>query len=154
MTEEDETDSTTTTISDAEETEGTTETTTTTVPYAHEVIITKVSTKEDEETDESEINYTPSKKAYEAIFDDAKIGVPMMVEDEEAYYLIIRFDIEDRMTEDDLWSEDAIESVTARKYMDTFDEDKEKMADALTVEQSDHAIKKYDPFKLDFSSNS
>lgn len=154
LTEEDETDSTTTTISDAEETEGTTETTTTTVPYAHEVIITKVSTKEDEETDESEINYTPSKKAYEAIFDDAKIGVPMMVEDEEAYYLIIRFDIEDRMTEDDLWSEDAIESVTARKYMDTFDEDKEKMADALTVEQSDHAIKKYDPFKLDFSSNS
>ena len=153
-TEEEETDSAATTTSDAEETGETTETTTTTVPYAHEVIITKVSTKEDEKTDESEINYTPSKKAYEAIFHDAKIGVPMMVEDEEAYYLVIRFDIEDRMTEEDLWSEDAIKSVATRKYMDTFDDDKEKMANALTVEQSDRAIRKYDPFKIDFSSDS
>lgn len=155
LTEEGEADSTATTVSgEEEEAAETTETTTTTVPYANEVIITKVSTKEDEETDESEINYTPSKKAYEAIFNDAKIGVPIMVEDEEAYYLMICFDIKDRMTEDDLWSQDAIESTVARKYMDTFDEDKEKMADALTVEQNDRAIRKYDPFKLDFSSDS
>ena len=155
LTEEGETDSTATTVSgEGEEATETTETTTTTAPYANEIIITKVSTKEDEETDESEINYTPSKKAYEAIFNDAEIGVPFMVEDEEAYYLIIRFDIADRMKDSDLWTSDQIESVAARKYLDTFDDDKEKWADAMTVEQSDRAIKKYDPFKIDFSSDS
>lgn len=155
LTEEGETDSTATTVSgEGEEATETTETTTTTAPYAHEIIITKVSTKEDEDTEESEINYTPSKKAYEAIFNDAEIGVPFIVEDEEAYYLIIRFDIADRMKDSDLWTNDQIESVAARKYLDTFDDDKEKWADAMTVEQSDHAIKKYDPFKIDFSSDS
>ncbi len=149
----DETETAVTTVADEDaDEEETEETTTTTAPYASESIITKVST--DEDTDESDITYTPSKKAYEAIFNDAEIGVPIMVEDEEAYYLILRFDITDRMTDDDLWTEDDIENVVSRKYSDTFDDDLDAMCAALSLERNESAIKKYDPFKIDFSSDS
>ena len=153
-------ETTTTTVSGAteEESSDTTETTTTTAPYANESIITKVSTTDEKEKDkdnEDSINYTPSKKAYEAIFNDAKTDVPFIVEDDEAYYLIVRFDITKRMTDDDLWTEDQMKAVASRKYWDNFTDDKKEMANALNIDQqSDRAIKKYDPFKLDFSSSS
>ena len=151
-------ETTTTTVSGAteEESSDTTETTTTTAPYANESIITKVSTTDEKDKDnEDSINYTPSKKAYEAIFNDAKTDVPFIVEDDEAYYLIVRFDITKRMTDDDLWTEDQMKAVASRKYWDNFTDDKKEMANALNIDQqSDRAIKKYDPFKLDFSSSS
>lgn len=104
---------------------------------------------------EDSINYTPSKKAYEAIFNDAKTNVPFIVEDDEAYYLIVRFDITKRMTDDDLWTEDQMKAVASRKYWDNFTDDKKEMANALNIDQqSDRALKKYDPFKLDFSTSS
>ena len=151
-------ETTTTTVSGAteEESSDTTETTTTTAPYANESIITKVSTTDEKDKDnEDSINYTPSTKAYEAIFNDAKTDVPFIVEDDEAYYLIVRFDITKRMTDDDLWTEDQMKAVASRKYWDNFTDDKKEMANALNIDQqSDRAIKKYDPFKLDFSSSS
>ena len=153
----DRSDETTTTVSGAteEESSDTTETTTTTAPYANESIITKVSTTDEKDKDnEDSINYTPSKKAYEAIFNDAKTDVPFIVEDDEAYYLIVRFDITKRMTDDDLWTEDQMKSVASRKYWDNFTDDKKEMANALNIDQqSDRALKKYDPFKLDFSTS-
>ena len=154
----DHSDETTTTVSGAtgEESSDTTETTTTTAPYANESIITKVSTTDEKDKDnEDSINYTPSKKAYEAIFNDAKTNVPFIVEDDEAYYLIVRFDITKRMTDDDLWTEDQMKAVASRKYWDNFTDDKKEMANALNIDQqSDRALKKYDPFKLDFSTSS
>ena len=57
------------------------------------------------------------------------------------------------MTDDDLWTEDQMKAVASRKYWDNFTDDKKEMANALNIDQqSDRAIKKYDPFKLDFSS--
>lgn len=154
----DHSDETTTTVSGAtgEESSDTTETTTTTAPYANESIITKVSTTDEKDKgNEDSINYTPSKKAYEAIFNNAKTNVPFIVEDDEAYYLIVRFDITKRMTDDDLWTEDQMKSVASRKYWDNFTDDKKEMANALNIDQqSDRALKKYDPFKLDFSTSS
>ena len=154
----DHSDETTTTVSGAtgEESSDTTETTTTTAPYANESIITKVSTTDEKDKDnEDSINYTPSKKAYEAIFNNAKTNVPFIVEDDEAYYLIVRFDITKRMTDDDLWTEDQMKAVASRKYWDNFTDDKKEMANALSIDQqSDRALKKDDPFKLDFSTSS
>ena len=147
---------TVTTVAADAESDSEAETTTTTAPYANESIITKVSTTDEKDKDnEDSINYTPSKKAYEAIFNDAKTDVPFIVEDDEAYYLIVRFDITKRMTDDDLWTEDQMKAVASRKYWDNFTDDKKEMANALNIDQqSDRAIKKYDPFKLDFSSSS
>ena len=88
--------------------------------------------KKDKDNKEDSINYTPSKKAYEAIFNDAKTDVPFIVEDDEAYYLIVRFDITKRMTDDDLWTEDQMKAVASRKYWDNFTDDKKEMANALT----------------------
>ena len=67
-----------------------------------------------EKTKEEDITYTPSKKAYDYIFNDAKLGVPAVVEDDEACYLVLRLDIEERMTDDDLWSDTQKTSVVTR----------------------------------------
>ena len=48
-----------------------------------------------------------------------------------------------------------IENCAFKKYSDTFTDDKKEMANALNIDQqSDRALKKYDPFKLDFSTSS
>ncbi|MFR4199201.1 MAG: hypothetical protein ACLT2C_08885 [Ruminococcus sp.] len=126
------------------------ETTTTTSKYANETIIAKVTTNE--KTKEEDITYTPSKKAYDYIFNDAKLGVPAVVEDDEACYLVLRLDIEERMTDDDLWSDTQKTSVVTRKYSDAFEDMLDQWCDAQTVEKNDRAIKRYDAFDLDFSS--
>lgn len=132
------------------ESDGSGETTTTTSKYANETIIAKVTTNE--KTKEEDITYTPSKKAYDYIFNDAKLGVPAVVEDDEACYLVLRLDIEERMTDDDLWSDTQKTSVVTRKYSDAFEDMLDQWCDAQTVEKNDRAIKRYDAFDLDFSS--
>lgn len=137
--------------SDVEEAE-TTDTTTTTAPYANERIIAKVTT--DEDTDPEDVTYTPSEKAYHFIFDEAELGVPAIVEDEEAYYLILRRDITERMTEDDLWTENQVTSVVSQKYGDAFEDMLDGWTEEQTVEKNDRAIKRYDAFDIDMESSS
>lgn len=142
---------TTTTAATEDTSEGeTTETTTTTAPFANENIIAKVTT--DEDTKEEDVTYSPSKKAYDFIFQDAKIGVPELIEDEDACYLIIRLNIEDRMNEDDLWTDTQQTSVISQKYTDAFEELRDSWCREQTVEENERAIKRYDPFKIDFDS--
>lgn len=135
----------------AEESAAEDETTTTTAPYANERIIAKVTT--DEDTDPEDVTYTPSEKAYNFIFDEAELGVPAVVEDENAYYLIVRRDITERMTEDDLWTEDQMKSVISSKYADAFENMLDSWCDEQTVEKNDRAIKRYDAFKIDMDSS-
>lgn len=144
----------TTTVADEsdEETTESGETTTTTSPYANESIIAKVTT--DEDTDEEDVTYTPSEKAYNYIFDEAELGVPAIVEDDDAYYLILRMDIEDRMTSDDLWTDDQIETVIYDKYTDDFKDMRDEWCAAQTVDKNDRAIKRYDAFDIDMDSSS
>lgn len=127
-------------------------TTTTTAPFASEKIVEKVTTKED--TDLDEITYSPSEAAYNFIYNDAKIGVPDMVEDENAYYIIVRRDIEERMTEDDLWTEQRVLTEISEKYMDEFNDLLDEWCAAQSVDKNDRAIKRYDPFKIDMTSSS
>lgn len=141
-----------TTAADAEEdaSEDADLTETTTAPYANEKIVAKITT--DEDTDPEDITYTPSEKAYNFIFDEAELDVPAMVEDENAYYLILRRDITERMTEDDLWTEDQMLTVVSQKYEDAFEDMRDEWCAAQTVEKNDRAIKRYDAFDIDMSS--
>lgn len=141
----------TTTTAEAETTESGA-TTTTTAPYANEKIIAKVTT--DSDTKEEDVTYTPSKKAYDFIFNDAELGVPAMVEDDNAYYIILRRDIKERMTDDDLWTEDNMNSVIYTEYQKDFEDMRDKWCDDLNVEKNDRAIKRYDAFKIDMNSSS
>ena len=129
-------------------------TTTTTAPYANEQIIAKVTTKED--TKEEDITYTPCKNVYDYAFGDGQknYGDATIIEDDDAYYIVMSRDIKDRMTEDDLWTESQQNTVISQEYSDAF----EDMLDGWTadqkVEKNDSAIKRYDAFKIDMDSSS
>lgn len=138
----------TTTVSTESETETTT--TTTTVPYANESIIAKVTTKED--TKEEDITYTPNKTVYDFIFDKAKMNEPEVVYDEESnsYYLVVRYDIEERMTEDDLWTDELKDGVVSAMYSEEFQDMLDEWVEKLDVKTNEAAIKRYDPFDINF----
>ena len=72
-----------------------------------------------------------------------------MVYDEEnnAYYLIVRYDIEERMTEDDIWTDDQKKAAVSAMFSDAFQEKLDGWVEAQNLE----VIKRYDPFKIDFT---
>lgn len=130
--------------------EGTEEivTTTTTSPYTNEVIVSKVTTSED--TAEDEVNYTPSKSSYDWIFaDTTKNMVPEIIEDEDTIYVIVKFDIEERMTEEDLWSESAADNVRWSMFYEEFEDKIQNIAETLEVVKNEDAYDRYDPFNID-----
>lgn len=141
---------TTTTTTAADETT----TTTTTVPYANESIVVRATT--DEETSEEDITYSPSKAVHDYIYNEAKINKPDVVYDEEsnAYFLIVRYDIEERMNEDDIWTEGRKTNVVSEMFSDAFQEKLDAWCDAMNVEVNESAIKRYDPFAIDMSGES
>ncbi|MGN0620485.1 MAG: hypothetical protein ACI4I9_01350 [Porcipelethomonas sp.] len=125
--------------------------TTTTSPYTNETIINVVTTAADDETsddeEEKEINYTPSEKAYNWLL-DAKYGVPGIVENDDTLYVIVRLDIDERINEDDLWSENNVESVRNTMFSDEFQDLLDGWADACSIVRNDKAYKRYDPFDI------
>ncbi|MGN0592352.1 MAG: hypothetical protein ACI4JQ_03810 [Ruminococcus sp.] len=141
---------TTTTTTAADETT----TTTTTVPYANESIVVRATT--DEKTSEEDITYSPSKAVHDYIYNEAKINEPDVVYDEEsnAYFLIVRYDIEERMNEDDIWTEGRKTNLVSEMFSDAFQEKLDAWCDAMNVEVNESAIKRYDPFAIDMSGES
>ena len=129
--------------SDNEET-----TSTTTNPYANETIIQVVTTAEGAEEEPDESNYKPSKEIYDWIFNDAKTGVPEIVEDEDTMYVIVRLDITERMDEDDLWSESNVDSVRYKMFSDDLQDMLDSWGEEYEVVKNDKAYKRYDPFKI------
>lgn len=134
-----------TTSPESEESEETT--TTTTSPYASERIISVVTTEEG--TAEEDVTYTPSKKCYDWIFNDAETGVPAIVEDEDTMYVIVRFDIAERMTDDDLWSESNVENVRYAMFSDDLQDMLDSWGNEYEVVKNEKAYKRYDPFKIE-----
>lgn len=138
----------TTTTTAPEDTEAeTTETTTTTNPYANETIIPVVTTEEG--TKEEDVSYSPSKVVYDWAFDSAtKAGVPEIIKDEDnnTIYIAVKLDIEERLTDDDLWTEENIERVRSSQFGDQFQEKVEEWAKAQKVEENKSAIDRYKPF--------
>ena len=143
---------TTTTTTTLAEGETTTTTTTTTIPYKNESIIVRATTNE--KIKEEDIKYSPSKVIHDHVFNDAETNKASMVFDEEnnAYYLIVRYDIEERMNEDDIWTDDQKNAVISEMFSDAFQEKLDAWCDAQNVELNKAAIKRYDPFKIDFTS--
>ena len=141
---------TTTTTTATTTSEGETTTTTTTVPYANESIVAKVTTKED--TKEEDLYYTPCKAVHDFVFEEAKTNKPEVIYDEEnnAYYLVVRYDIEKRMTDDDLWTDSQKEGVVAAMFSDAFQDKLDTWVAALDVKTNEAAIKRYDPFDINF----
>ncbi len=139
---------TTTTTTAATDENGET-TTTTTAPYANETILVKATT--DEETSEDEITYSPSKIVHDHVFEEAEFNEPAMIFDEEnnAYYLIVRYDIEERMNEDDIWADDRKKSTVSTMFSDAFQDKLDEWCAAQAVDLNSAAVKRYDPFDID-----
>lgn len=123
----------------------------TTKPFENEVIIQKATTPEsldEEESDETTtVNYRPSKKSNEAIFGDAVVGNPFLIQEDDACYIILKLDIKERMTEDDLWSEQIKDSILYTLYYDKYDEMLTEISDKYEVNKNEAAYKKYNPHK-------
>ena len=120
-------------------------------PYASEQIISVIH-KEDYD-DENDIYYNPSEKTYNMLLgiDATDYGKPFMVEEEEDYYLVIRYDITERMTEDDLWTESTMSSTNYSMHTKDFEDLLDTWTDTMEVKRNEAAYKRYDPFKFDFT---
>ncbi|MDE6777105.1 MAG: hypothetical protein K2J25_04125 [Oscillospiraceae bacterium] len=116
------------------------------VPYLNESVISIIN-KEDYDNEE-DIYYTPSEAVYHKLLEisDSDYGKVYLVEEDEAYYLVTRYDIRERMTEDDLWTESTIDSVDLSKYSDAFEDKMEEWSAILNVEKNLASFKRYDPF--------
>lgn len=128
-----------------------TETVTEAVSYDAESIISVIDLSDYE--DEDDIYYTPSEKTYNKLLEikPEDYGRPYIVEEDEQYYLVVRYDIEERMTEDDLWSESAVNSTAYAKYGDDFEDMLDDWSAAAAVTRNNAAYNRYDPYKFDFS---
>ncbi len=148
--EEETTDSNTDIEDDAlleEETDTETETE---APYQNENIISVIN-KEDYDNEE-DISYTPDETVYNKLLEikEADYGKVYLVEEDETYYLVTRYDIKDRMTEEDLWNASAIENASYAKYNKDFEAKMDDWSNALNVTRNAASFKKYDPFEYNF----
>ncbi len=151
------TTTTTTTSADDEAT-----TTTTTDPFANEVTLTKLTTTTaDESADDAETTTTTaaddsaddSQKALKAyndyVFNDLKEYTAEKYQyDENTIYVIIKGDIKERMTDDDMWSEDSVEALISERYYSDFTDRMKKIAEGMTPEKNASAFRRFSPFKL------
>ncbi len=124
------------------------ETETETVSYTNESIISVINLEDYE--DDEEIYYTPSEDVYNQLLSitDTDYGKVYLVEEDEAYYLVTRYAIRDRMTEEDLWNESNIYNARVSKYSDAFEEKMDEWSAILNIQKNDASFKRYDPFKF------
>lgn len=151
----------TTAIAETETTETTTETTTTTTTdvsglgydTANErVLVVSTSGTEDESDAETttEPTYTPCEKVYNwAVDPDTKYLEPELIKDDECYYIVIKMDIEDRMTDDDLWTDYTIENVRQEVYYQDYLDMINTTAKTLPVKRNERAFKRYKVLDVD-----
>jgi hypothetical protein len=146
---------TTTTVTTTDVTETTT--TTTTDPHANEKLIQKVTTAVTEDDDEAEAvtettTQSSSDKLKEYIFNDlTEYDKAVVFDDEENdyVYVVIRADLNERLTEDDLWTEDNIESLLEMNFNEDFVEYMKEISDSYDVKKNNSAYRRYKPFDDD-----
>ena len=149
---------TTTTTTTTTTSSGTT-TTTTTDPYANEITITKYTTTTADENESSDTTTTTtsaesaaSEDAYKK-YNDHVFSMPYNKAEKYQYddntvYVIIRADIKERMTSDDLWTEDKIESLLSERYYNDFEDMMKNIVKGYSVEKNSKAYRKFTPFDL------
>lgn len=97
-----------------------------------------------------ETSYYFGEKVVKGIFEDAKVGEPVLMSDDSAFYVILRFDI----TENPETYDEMRETVLLDLKADDFNEELAKSAESLKIDYYDDAIKRYKPEKLAEGSNS
>lgn len=125
-------------LSESEEVSTDTETEEEEDPYPNEYVVTK---------SEDETSGSPTYKVNQEIFGHSNYGDAFLVEEDSAYYVVVRYDIWER---DDLWTDDTKATILSTLYSDKFDE---KMLDAVDddlVTLNDKAYKRYNPLDMEF----
>ncbi len=118
--------------------------------FTNETIISVVHPEDYD--DPKDIYYNPSEKAYNTIaaIKEADYGKPFLVEEEEQYYLAVRYDIRERMTAEDLWTESAMNSANYSMHDKDFEELLDTWTTPMEVKRNAAAYRRYDPFKFEF----
>lgn len=106
--------------------------------YPNEYTITK---------SEDESSGSPTYKVNQAIFEHSTYGDAFLVEEENAYYVVVRYDIWER---DDLWTADTQETVLKTLYNDKFDEKMLSLVDESTITLNQKALNRYNPLDMEF----
>ena len=103
-------------------------------------------TEAEQETDEQK-----AEKAFnEKVFGDMPLYKAEKYDyDKDTIYILIKGDIAERMTDDDIWTKDKIDSVLRERYAKDFSDWIEGIANSYSVEKNNSAYKRYAPFKLD-----
>ncbi len=139
-----------------------TTTTTTTDPHANEKIVAKLTTttaaKDSEATTTEPTEKTDAQKASEAL--DEKIfnsDMPLYTAEKYQYddntiYVILKADIEERMNDEDMWTDDMKDQLISQRYFNNFADWIKELADGYSVDKNKSAYKKYAPFKLDLEN--
>lgn len=139
-----------------------TTTTTTTDPHANEKIVAKITTttvsKDEEPTTTEPVEKTDAEKAAEAL--DTKIfgsDMPLYTAEKYQYddntiYVIIKADIEERMNDEDMWTEDLKDQLLAQRYFTNFADWITEVYEGYSVEKNKSAYKRYAPFKLELET--
>lgn len=89
-------------------------------------------------------SYSVSDTLRDAIFADAKVGEPILLSDDNAYYLVLRHDVE----EDAEGFEDAKSSLLYAMKSEEFNDSIAEQAEELEITWNDDALKKFKPEKL------
>lgn len=136
-----------------------TTTTTTTNPYENERLIQKQTTTSAEESTETDSETEAAEETDDAkntrlfnefLFNDLPLGEAKVYEySEDTIYVVMRADLRERMTEDDYWSENYIESLQSMRYYDEFTDFLDEKSKALVIEKNKSAYRRYAPFKLE-----
>lgn len=91
---------------------------------------------------------TPSKKANAAMFEKAKVGEPVLIEDNEVYYVVMRYPLEEK----EGYLEENIDGMIFLMKSDEFDAKVAEWAKALDFELNESAFKKYSPMDYNLSA--
>ncbi len=106
--------------------------------YPNEYIVTK---------SEDESSGSPTYKVNQEIFGHSKYGDAFLVEEDNAYYVVVRYDIWGR---DDSWTDENKSSVLNTLYSDKFDEKMLSLIDDSQVTLNTKAYNRYNPLDMQF----
>lgn len=91
---------------------------------------------------------TPSAKANKGMFEKAKIGVPVLVEDNEVYYVVMRYDLNEK----EGYLNENRDGMVFLMKSDEFDAKVAEWAKTVEFELNEKAFKKYNPMDYDLSA--
>ena len=95
--------------------------------------------------------YVPCEPVYKWLADTATpYDQPELIKDEECWYIAMKMDITERMTDKDLWTESTVENVRRELYYDAFEDKISEMGKQLDVERNKRAFRRYKVLDIDF----